>query len=164
RAMSRVGWSAPASASLPPPAATPPPSPSASSPIAARTSGARPITAAAFRRSASPLRPHSARAANAVARRATARNHRLSPGGPGGDVLGAGWKSPPAVKASDRTSPRAPGGASRRGQQSRLESGADGHSPDERERDGFGPAPRALRAARPSGSRPDSGRKAKEPP
>src|SRR5205823_710832 len=32
------------------------------------------------------------------------------------NVLGAGWKSPPAVMASDRLSPRAPVGAILRGQ------------------------------------------------
>src|SRR5215470_3262935 len=54
------------------------------------------------------------------------------------NVLGAGWKSPPAVMASDRLSPRALAGAIRRGQQSRCDSDADGHSPDEREREDFG--------------------------
>jgi hypothetical protein len=57
-------------------------------------------------------------------------------------VLRAGRNSPPAVKAA-MPSPRAPSIFSR-GQQIRCNSGADGHSPDERERD---QAPLPARAA-----------------
>src|SRR3977135_2699082 len=51
------------------------------------------------------------------------------------NVLRAGWKSPPAVIAFTGKSPRALAGLLRRGQQMRGNSGADGNSPDERERD-----------------------------
>ena len=59
----------------------------------------------------------------------------------GGNVLRAGCNSPPAVMTRNAFSPRAldeMDGIDRplhQGQQTRCDSGADGHSPDERERD-----------------------------
>ena len=67
----------------------------------------------------------------------------------GGNVLRAGCNSPPAVIARNAHSPRALGVAhdlSRvrwQGQQTRCDSGADGHSPDE-ERTGLAPKGRKL--------------------
>jgi len=60
-----------------------------------------------------------------------------------GNVLRAGCDSPPAVMARNASSPRALEGRqlwlyALQGQQTRCDSGADGHSPDE-ERTGLAP-------------------------
>ncbi len=70
---------------------------------------------------------------------------------PAAIVLGAGWKSPPAVMARNRISPRALAGQDRQGQQIRCDTEADGHSPDGREREDLAKrvARRRLRPVRP---------------
>src|SRR5436309_1151102 len=49
-------------------------------------------------------------------------------------VLGAGWQSPPAVKRERSRAARERLPGHRKGQQTRCDSEADGHSPDGRER------------------------------